>query len=52
MTAQIRNETRKLYSYTDKDRHYCEVWGSDIDIEEDNDDFPDYLHSYNREIEF
>ena len=33
MTAQLRDVTHKLYSFTDKDSHYCEVWGSDEDFD-------------------
>ena len=33
MTAQLKDETHKLYSYTDKNGHYCEVWGSDEDVD-------------------
>lgn len=41
MTAQLRNETHKLYSYTDRYGHYCEVWGSD----EDSDSYDTEDHS-------
>lgn len=34
MTAQLRNETHKEYSYIDESGHYCEVWGSDDDYDE------------------
>ena len=42
MTAQLRNETHKEYSYIDEHGNYCEVWGSDDDYAE----WPDSLEGW------